>query len=634
MFKCLENKYQLANILSYLSLNDILKFYRLNKSINGKLSKETNPIINSFFYENVTKTLYSSHFDEKLNKNNNKINRNDLFNTCWKSDEDWRLFLSKAKHDLLIFPDEEVKNRFCICFKFHLYLPDLRKKNDYLEYNHSTIHQEICYDKKFREACSHNYYSKFINEEYINNNSNESTIKILREGLYFEKQLKNYIETYQDLKNNEEYIQIISEANAYDFEKLKNYPIENNSRKNIIILFLTYISKNLINYCIYILETIRKVKNDRDKNIFLNEYTNQYNNYINSSLLINNHFRNVNLIISYFNRLHLKNNVEFSLYDLAINIFKKNVFNKLGSDLFIRTTILFKEISTKNIVNKVKNINNLNNEEDETNDNSYDEIDTEDESNEDNKDQKTFQKTVNCILDLNIDKENANAINHSAIKLDKIYNNLEINLIEEGKNVIKEKKDEIPLTQIFENLEFLLKSDKGRNSKNSRNSLRIINRTKKKMLVESFKILFPEICSKLSKDFNSHIKQNDDGSRNLVISDFEKINNCQYNCDLSDFYKKKRLKIEEKAQNDINDVKSYIYGQNINGYDLEETKRLIDEYMDNNGIECVLLAKKMYYFYNKECFYYDEKDRKIFNILTNKGKEEDKKIIFDQPTKK
>ena len=154
------------------------------------------------------------------------------------------------------------------------------------------------------------------------------------------------------------------------------------------------------------------------------------------------------------------------------------------------------------------------------------------------------------------------------------------------------------------------------------------------MLEESFKILFPEICSKLSKDFNSHIKQNDDGSRNLVISDFEKINNFQYNCDLSYFSKQKRIKIEEKAQSDINDVKSYIYGQNINGYDLEETKRIIDEYMDNNGIEYVLLAKKMYYFYNKECFYYDEKERKIFNILTNKGKEEDKKIIFDQPTKK
>ena len=124
----------------------------------------------------------------------------------------------------------------------------------------------------------------------------------------------------------------------------------------------------------------------------MNEYTNQYNNYINSSLLINYNFRNVNLIISYFNRLHLKNNVKFSLYDLAINIFKKNVFNKLGNDLFTRITRSLKEISTKNIVNKVKNINKLNNEEDETNDNSYDEIDTEDESNEDNKDQKLFKK--------------------------------------------------------------------------------------------------------------------------------------------------------------------------------------------------------------------------------------------------
>ena len=41
--------------------------------------------------------------------------------------------------------------------------------------------------------------------------------------------------------------------------------------------------------------------------------------------------------------------------------------------------------------------------------------------------------------------------------------------------------------------------------------------------------------------------------------------------------------------------------------------------MDNDGIELVLLVKKMIYFYFKELAYYKEKNQKVVEILTGKG---------------
>ena len=136
-----------------------------------------------------------------------------------------------------------------------------------------------------------------------------------------------------------------------------------------------------------------------------------------------------------------------------------------------------------------------------------------------------------------------------------------------------------------------------------------------------------DILSQLCNDFNLHINQKEDGNRTLVLSNDEKLNNKKYNYDLSDFSRQKRMKIEEKVENAIKDVKTFLLGKNINGYDMQETQRLIDEYMEKDEIECVLLIKKMIYFYNKECFIYDDKDQKVFNILTNRGKEEETKAF-------
>ena len=626
--KCIGNKNLLTNILTYLETEEILTFYKLNKAISAKLNFETNYIINSLFYEYASDKLYNFDYTEENQTNLDKIKRKQIIlGKSWESKTNWRLFLSNANRDLISYPDEEIAKKVIKCFKIHAYLPDLRKEDKNLEFHNSSIHQIFCYDKKFRDNCSYIYYNKYINQNYINKNGINSKVNILKEGLFFEDKLKNFIDTYNEFARNKEYVDIIKDANNYDFEKLyKNYD-EKNFPKNDLIFFVLYIIRNYINYSKYILEKINKAKTEGDKTNFLEVFSQEYNNYVNAGLLIDNNFANINIIINLFNRLYLKNDAVFSLYYLGLRIYNKIVYDKVSVDLLNNITLLYRNIIIKKIEIKNEDIDDMEIEDSKTSDMSLDDISLDDylDYNDSNKEQKIFEDFSKNILDLDIDEENANAINHSKIKLGKAYNDYEARILDTLNEVIKEKKSQIPLEQIFDQMENLLTSEESK--KNSRNSLKIINKTKKAMLIGFYEMLIPDILSQLSKDFNSHIKRNEDGSSILVLSNKEKMNNIKYNCDLSDFSRKKRMKIEEKVENDIKEVKYFLFGKSINGFDIQETLKLIDEYMDNNGIECVSLIKKIIYFYNKECFRYDDIDQKVFNILTNTYKEEEKRAF-------
>ena len=184
MNKYLKNEYLLTNILSYLELDEILVFFTFNKDIAGKINPETNPIINNLFYQYASNKLYKFDHDNESDKGKEakEANRKDIFKTCLKKGTNWRLFLSKANHDMICYPDKTIAKRVLNCFKIHLFLPDLRKENHHLEFDHSTSHMIFCYDKKFRDSCSSNFYSKYINENYINKHGNECVVNILREG--------------------------------------------------------------------------------------------------------------------------------------------------------------------------------------------------------------------------------------------------------------------------------------------------------------------------------------------------------------------------------------------------------------------------------------------------------------------
>ena len=71
----------------------------------------------------------------------------------------------------------------------------------------------------------------------------------------------------------------------------------------------------------------------------------------------------------------------------------------------------------------------------------------------------------------------------------------------------------------------------------------------------------------------------------------EIINKKDYKYDLSEFNDKKNENWR-KNEEDLKYLGLCLYEQNINGYDIQEINRLVNQYMENNVIDIVLLVKK------------------------------------------
>ena len=309
--------------------------------------------------------------------------------------------------------------------------------------------------------------------------------------------------------------------------------------------------------------------------------------------------------------------------------FKKNVFEKLSDTLSLKTSLLIKkyysdkfekndQIKEDKEIQDQKEYNDDEMDYDElceTND--TDEMDMEYDISKDNK--ALMDKIINSVLDININKNNANAINHSQIKLSTEYEKMEnlmgAKLCETLQKKLEEKEN---ISEIYEILENFLKNNKKQHFcfDDNQNSLNMINRTKKIMLQNTFKTMCGYILPKIINDFSSRLRLNNN-ERKLYINYNELVNKVDYQCDLSDFNQNKRMKIEGKVQEEINNIKSCLYERNINGYDVNDTIKLVNEYMDNDGIEIVLLVKKMIYFYFRESEFYEEKDQLVYNSLAN-----------------
>ena len=561
----------------------------------------------------------------------NKKNSKDILENSWKNNFNWNLYLNSISKHFKLYQDNQISKNVLNSFKYHMYLPDLRKENNNLEFSYSTLHQTHCYDIKFKELCNYNYYDKFINNDYINNHGNGCNIKILKQGYPFENEFKNFINTYDEIMYNNEYKEVVISIINYDFEKLeKLYENIKNNRNNInnIIYFILWSNKSFILYCIYILENLNRFIDDKDEKQFINECICKYNNYINSILLINHNFENVNIIINYLNYFINKNTSDkFSLYELARKIYKKNVYDQLSEKINNKTCLLYKKV-LKKIINNPNQIldedkdKGEDNEMNDTNDTSDCEMSLDDieEQYKEKNEKEILENIINNILDIVIDKNNGKVINHYRINLGKEYENLENALIQTTLETIQEYiiKGEKSSLELFEILEKLYKFEENIiNFKLDTNSFKFINRTKKRILDQSLIFIYKYNFPLISKDFNSRLQKNSNG-RKLYILKNEILNKKEYKYDLSDFDDKKRMQIEGKIEEEIKKLKIYLYEQNINGYNLEETIRLVNEYMDNNGIKIVLLMKKMIFCYLKEFELYEEKAQRIYNLLNKK----------------
>jgi len=327
-----------------------------------------------------------------------------------------------------------------------------------------------------------------------------------------------------------------------------------------------------------------------------------------------------------------KNEVKFCLYDLYLKIYKKQIFEKLATKVNFKTSLLMRKIlkelmENKKSINKEDDMdlddtlrtsdNTLNNSEDEMEylsemeDNDFS-LDLEMPKN------KILSNVTNLFLDMEINKDNSLEINHTFIKLGDEYKHYEEMLINEFKSFIEINIEKgKSYSEIFEVIKKLLQHDK-RNNILGTNIMELINRTKKLLLENSYKILIPNIIQKLEKDFGSHLKYDQYTQKRVLSLNIEEIQNFRdYKYDLSEFSEKKRIKIEEKVEEEINNIKSCLYEKNINEFDNNETTDLVNKYMNNNGVDLILLVKKIIYFYYEELEVYLENDKQIEKILNN-----------------
>lgn len=632
--QCFYNKYLLTNICSYNTPKEIILFSSCNKTISDNLNPSNNSVINNIMYYHVSQTIFE--FDEE--ESNTKKERKNVMGNSWKSSVNWNLYLNQISKLFKLYPDPKISKSVFDYFKIHLYLSDLRKENNNLEYSFSSSHMLFSYDVNFREACKRNYYENYINNNYIiNKGKNCKQIQVLKEQLPFESNLKNFYDEYNEMKSNEEYKSVINNIINYDCETLEkiydNLEHNNNNKINSIIYFILWINKCLLTHCIYTYESIVRFVNSSDEKPFLVNYANKYDEYINVSLLINSNYDNVNIIMNYVNQYIMnnsENSTKFSLYELARKIFKKNVFDKISETVYEKTSFLLKEYYEKKFDETNQNDeNNKDKEENEDYDDyemNYDELDDTNDTSENMEESKNefdnkalIEKTINTILDINIDRNNANAINHSQIKLSAEYEKIEGLLNSKLCEIIQKKlNEEEKDSEIFEILEKSLKNEKNNyfSFYYNKHSLKIINRTKKNLLKSTFKTMCGNLLQKLIKDFASRLRINNNERKLYIKSNEIEVD---YKCDLTDFSQEKIMKIEGKVQEEINNIKTRLYERNINGYNVNDTFNLVNQYIDNDGIEIVLLVKKMIYFYFKELEFYEEKDQKVFNLLTNKG---------------
>lgn len=656
-------------ICRYLQKDSIIQLSKCNETLNDALNPENNSIINLKFLIALNKQFFEFDEEEKsnLSKNINLLSK--LLNTK----TNWKSVLGELYKSFKNYDNKDIIQKVLNCFKIHLYLPDLRKEDFHLEYSSSTMHQIFCYDSLFKTECKYNYYGKFITKEYImqdlekENEKNEEIkeIRILRENLFFENELKDFKVNFNKFINDIEYQIIIKNAVKYNYEFLdsiyENHNYYNNCNNNIIKVLL-YITHLFIVNSDYIYKYISSFNRETDEKTILLQYAYKHNEIINCALLLNSIFDNINIIINQFiihysdkkkEDFSFNNKDSFSFYKLFLIIMKKNIYDKLSSIL----TEKFKILITKFYKDLFENFNiKYNKNENACEDYDCDNISTniednsdcdnneemkEDFTEEEPSDKEVIESYINCEVDYSINEKNSNGINHTELKITKEYENIENIIIEQFCNILKYYMNkDMAISYLFEIIEKFTKCETNHcNIIRNSASLILIRRTKKRLMEKSLKLLLNESLKDLENSFLSHIRTNNNNENYISLTNIEAVNNNDYQCNLKDLSSKKRMKVAESVMNEINNLKFRLKEENIKPFDEEfkirEIENLINHFFNYDGIQEVLLVKKMIWFYYKELGIYEQKNEKIEKILNNRrdyplsSSFEEKKVLLN-----
>ena len=588
------NKNLLTNIIKFAPFDDIISLKKCKKIIGLKLNATNNEKMNQILlYQFMNKFRSDEEYEIYDNKEDAIINININY-----EDEMKKLKNLNDKMELL---DKNISKSLDFIYKYHIYLPDLRKNNRFLEYNNSSIFMDKLYDYKKSQKWEKNYYNKQITEKYIFDFTGNSTIKPLREKQYFEKNLVNLRETFNEIKGNDLYTKMLNELMEYNYNgiinEFENFSDEQLKTMNPMFYLVLFNTAYFKSYLINVYSSIIRYKDFLKFEKYLKEFINQHNKVLNVILFINNSFNNINLIMKYTNKFlnkdKEKKNKSFSLMNLYLKMYKEMVYNKLINTVLEKLGMYLTE--------QGNNIFELNTEKNNDNNDMFVESLEEEEdqySNDDSNEEKEgivlikdiIEELGNCLLDMELDENKANGINHSNIQLGQIYSNFEQILLKVIKTNIEKNIDNAQ--DIFERIKFLFEADKNPKRIIS-NNFKIINRTKKKIMDEITKVFAKYTCER----FNVFNKFN-------IYDDYKE--------DYCEFSEESERKIKERIEKELNKIKNILmnkYGK------LENIEKIVDNYIKDNGDNMIVFAKKLIYFYSKEIQFYEINDKRIEEIL-------------------
>ena len=662
MKNTLHIKNILGNIIKFLPYNNIIVLSQCDKALYQEIDPISNSLVNNIFLENV----YQSYFNSKDYNITNKKNLSDYY---LESKINWKSFLKELYLNFNDYEDKDIANKVLDFFKLHLYLPDLRKENFHLEYEFSSTHQYICYDLIERRIINLHRFKKHITKEYLIDSlknpdkKNEITIKPIRKGEFFEKELLNFSFIFNTFINNNIYNNILDDAINYNYTNMDLF-YKNNKYNFNIINFILWITHSFILYSDYVYNfIIRFIDNvNIDVQTIFSEFIEKYEELVNCAQLINCKFENINIIINYLIKFRsLSNEIEkkgpldlspssssastsssnshsthsssfneseeFYLYKLFSKITKNNVCNKLSENMRKKFEKLL-EIYLVEIFEKKESAESDNNKDIDIDcDYEDDNFDYENEdfsmSSEKTSNKELIEKYMIIQADQEINEKNAKAINHTELKVSKEYENLENLLNNKLTNIIDlYVKKEKPLFEIFDIIKMITKSTGNTKTLSCSNkSLNLIRRSKKRLMEKSISTLFKYLLPELNKDFKQHIKIDElTQAKRIELSYSEIKNEKKYEMDLSDLESESRRKVVELVEKEMKNVNTFLEEENIKNYSdqshKDEMSRLIKEYVDDCRIPYVLLVNKIISYYYKELAYYEERNKVVISYLS------------------
>lgn len=624
----LKNVNMITNISKYLPFNQTIIISKLNKQVYFSiLNPIQNPRLNSLYRKYTFKKFYSNAQSPEEQK------KEEIYDDYSLTKNNWKIIYKNLIMNYKTYQNKNITELVFNCFRNHLFLPSMRKSNKYLDFKYNTIHQLISYDILFYNNAICNHYNKYINENGFIQQSNNDFI--LKRGLFFENELINFNTNLNFIQKNNYLKGILKKIINYDYENLNDIYLNNNKDNNLynnneVIKFMLWLNYTVFYFAKFVYSYINIYSisnNDNNKNKFLSEFISKHNDFINFSLLINDHFNNINIIINYLNKFILlkndtnNNNINnnniysFSIYKMCINIMKKEIYDKLNNELKKKfeyiTNIYIDEIFDKkeNEINqndsKTKEDSNSFEEYEENYDNEIDDSLLNEEEEDEMSNKELFENYILCISDYNINEYNANLINYSELKMNDEYLNYEeviFNIFIKKINKYIEQKSFNEIFNIIQKVFSMQNDDINNLGKDNEISLNVIKRTKKNIFCRIMNYLKTFFENKIKEDLlNEKNNINNISIKNNLVSNIEnKLNEKQKIIFLNLYY------------NEINNIK--------NNLKIKNEEKKINDYFENNDNYYFIILKNILYCYYLEIEYYSKMDNKIIDILLNYNK--------------